>query len=214
MTCAQGFCVPHEMPEFAEICGDSYNNANPSSGSSNQRAASSSPAANSDANFVLPVRKSSSSGSSGRAPQPPAPSKLEGNSAAQIYRANSTTPSRAGGAADVIASARADVTGAARANVTLVYLGEGGGTSADLRAAARAAEDTNISSSVHNHDKKSGRGIAPPPGNKGVPVEIIVPMKRGRRLLAQVTIFNLQPPSFLAISLPCLAWHDVLIVIL
>lgn len=73
-------------------------------------------------------------------------------------------------------------------NAPSVQLEEEGGSGSavgNLRAVSGVIGFNN-GSAVYNGVARVGSGRALAPGNEGVPVEVIVPVNRGRRLLAQV----------------------------
>ena len=170
MTCAQGFCVPVEMPEFAAACKGSNKSTTSNSQSSGQDTGSAS--ARGSKTFVLPASRSSEGSN---APKPP-PSPIISST---FYGAMAETAASFGELESASAAA------AAKANST-VKLREGGGASADLRTVGHVSHGN---ASQYSHEIESGSGAAPPPGNNGVPVEVIVPVGAGRRLLTQVKLF-------------------------
>ena len=117
MTCAQGFCVPVEMPEFVAACEESDNSTTSNSQSSRQDTVSAS--AHGSRTFTPSVSRSSGSSN---APKPP-PSPIISST---FYGAMADSAASFGDPESASAAAAADAK-------STVNLREGGGASADLR---------------------------------------------------------------------------------
>ncbi|BDA44430.1 hypothetical protein COCOBI_05-6140 [Coccomyxa sp. Obi] len=177
MACVKGFCVPAETPEFAAVCaeGDS---------SSNSSAQAGAPGIGGSSGQAVRARQSSvqvdkGSGRSG-APGASIPTGWGSRSPLQVTSLSNTgtgSSSKANGG-----------------NAPSVQLdAEEGNAAGGMRTVSGVAGGNN-GTAARNGVARVGSGRAAAPGNGGVPVEVIVPVNRGRRLLATV---NYRRPALL-----------------